>query len=137
MLKVDKKRYAWIGIDDYISSCVFQSKDDALNDWVKSVNAKPGDKVYLGHPKFYFPVVDAFAVVENIQNQACDDTYGYSDEQDYLAKVGKTRLEALEKALTKTFREWEEKNKLNQQIIVVDCDYKYELQESGGFIKCL
>lgn len=137
MLKVDKKRYAWIGIDDYISSCVFQNKDDALNDWVKTVDAKPGDKVYLGHPKFYIPVVDAFAVVENIQNQACDDTYGDSDELDYLERVSEKQLEELEKVLTKAYREWEEKNKLSEQLIVVDRDYKYELKEDGGFIKCL
>lgn len=65
--------------------------------------------VKVGNPYYYIPTVDAERVIENIVECDLDDEIAEYSE-DYLLHVKLEHIDVLQEALTKAFREWEEKN---------------------------
>lgn len=133
MLKTNENLWCYIDSNRYTSEC-FSSKEDALNDWLANREDKNVNVVYIGHPKFYVPIVDADIVIENIQWQAEYETCGYSTENlDYLWKVKDKHAEELEDALTNVFFKWSEKHGYNEEIYVVEKTERYMLMPNGEF----
>lgn len=64
--------------------------------------------VRVGNPYYYVPTVDAYRVIENIVECDLDDEIAEYSE-DYLLHVKLEHIDVLQEALTKAFREWEEK----------------------------
>lgn len=64
--------------------------------------------VRVGNPYYYVPTVDADRVIENIVECDLDDEIAEYSE-DYLLHVKLEHIDVLQEALTKAFREWEEK----------------------------
>lgn len=136
MLKTNENLWCYIDSNDCASEC-FPSKEEALDDWLANREDDDGNVVYIGHPQFYVPIVDAFAVVENIQNQACSDTYGYSEEnREYLWRVNDEELHELQDMLTNAFWEWQDVYGHNEEMYIVDEKERYMLMPNGEFCCC-
>lgn len=134
MLKQNKNLWCYIDSDDYASEC-FASKEDALKDWLANRKDKDGyNVVAIGHLSFYVPIVDAFDVIENIQNQAFAETYGYSeDTREYLWNVRDDHLAELEDMVSNAFWEWQDIYGYGKEMYVVEKPERYVLTPNGEF----
>lgn len=134
MMELDTSLWCYIK-DDYASEC-FPSKEDALNDWLKNRKDKDSNVVAIGHPSFYVPIVDAFDVIENIQNQAFAETCGYSeDDREYLWNVTAEHLEELEDMVSNAFWKWLDIYGYGKEMYVVEKPERYVLMPNGEFCR--
>ena len=83
--------------------------EDAVYDFAKTYPDIEVPKVRVGNPYYYVPTVDADRVIEDIAEYDLDDEIEEWSE-DYLLSVKQEHIDELQEALTKVFREWEEKH---------------------------
>lgn len=85
--------------------------------------------VRVGNPYYYVPTVDANRVIENIVECDLDDEIAEYSE-DYLLHVKLEHIDVLQEALTKAFREWEEKNGYkNTSFVIFETINPFESKE--------
>lgn len=85
--------------------------------------------VRVGNPYYYVPTVDATRVIENIVECDLDDEIAEYSE-DYLLHVKLEHIDVLQEALTKAFREWEEKNGYkNTSFVIFETINPFESKE--------
>ena len=101
----------------------------ALEDFAKTYPAEELPMVRVGNPYYYVPTVDAERVIENVYESDLDDEIAEYSE-DYLLHVKLEHIDVLREALTKAFREWEEKNGYkNTSFVILETINPFESKE--------
>lgn len=113
MLKADKTKWCYVydtddGVDGNLSD-VFDSFDEALNAAVIDLELGVGDTGWIGHPRYYIPIVDAEEVLCQVAHDAMMETDNWSTDYEYLQNVSGEHLAELEQQLTDVYRKWESK----------------------------
>ena len=84
---------------DSIEEALAAAKIDAEND----DEFKDAKTVYIGRAHKFVPEVDAWHIIENLQDMADDEAYDASE--DYLQDVSDEEANKLEAMLTETFNQ--------------------------------
>lgn len=86
-----------------------KSMEDAVNDFAEIYPDVEVQKVRVGNPYYYVPIVRADSVIEDVVEYDLD--YEIAEwSEDYLLDVKQEHIDELQESLTKVFREWEERN---------------------------
>nr|DAH57604.1 MAG TPA: hypothetical protein [Caudoviricetes sp.] len=106
-----------------------KSIEDAVKDFSDEYPAEEVPMIRVGNPYYYVPTVDAERVIENIVE--CDLDYEIAEySEDYLLHVKLEHIDVLQEALTKAFREWEEKNGYkNTSFVILETINPFESKE--------
>lgn len=109
-----------------------KSIEDAMKEFNEFNETYPyveSQLVRVGNPYYYVPTVDANRVIENIVECDLDDEIAEYSE-DYLLHVKLEHIDVLQEALTKAFREWEEKNGYkNTSFVIFETINPFESKE--------
>lgn len=106
-----------------------ESITDAVADFAKTYPDEEVPKVRVANPYYYIPTVNAERVIEDVVNYDLDDEIAEYSE-DYLLHVKLEHIDALQEALTKAFREWEEKNGYkNTSFVILETINPFESKE--------
>ena len=106
-----------------------KSIEDAVKDFAETYPAEDVSMIRVGNPYYYVPTVDAERVIENIVDWDLDDEIAEYSE-DYLLHVKLEHIDILQEALTKAFREWEEKNGYkNTSFVILETINPFESKE--------
>ena len=127
MLVRNKNEWCWC-LGEYVGYPQ-KSIEDAIKDFVETYGNCEQPKIRVGNPFYYNPTVDAERVIEDIVNYDLDDEIAEYSE-DYLLHVKLEHIDVLQKALTKAFREWEEKNGYkNTSFVILETINPFESKE--------
>lgn len=100
-----------------------------MKDFADTYPAEEVPMIRVGNPYYYIPTVDADRVIENIVESDLDDEIAEYSE-DYLLHVKLEHIDVLQEALTKAFREWEEKNGYkNTSFVILETINPFESKE--------
>lgn len=106
-----------------------KSIEDAVKDFVETYGNCEESKIRVGNPFYYTPIVDAERVIEEVAEYDLDDEIAEYSE-DYLLHVKLEHIDVLQEALTKVFREWEEKNGYkNTSFVILETINPFESKE--------
>lgn len=99
---------------------IFDSVEEALEEARAEATEYPAgeiDSIYIGEVCSFEPGVDAFSVIESIQNDAYDEAGELA--YDYLEDISDENLSKLQDMLTEVFKKWarETHNEPNFSII--------------------
>lgn len=101
----------------------------ALEDFTEIYPAEELPMVRVGNPYYYVPTINADRVIENVVDYDLDDEIAEYSE-DYLLHVKLEHIDVLQEALTKAFREWEEKNGYkNTSFVILETINPFESKE--------
>lgn len=129
MEQTNKFSYSFYEDIDY--SCEYDSVEEALE--AAKADAKNDDevrdvtKVYIGRVYKFVPEIDAWSIIEKLQDDADDEAYEASE--DYLRDVSDAELYQLEKMLTETFNKWARETGNEPNFFVVKDVVEYSLEE--------
>ena len=129
MEQTDKFSYSFY--EDFDYSGEYGSVDEALA--AARADAKNDDEfkdaktVYIGRVHKFVPEVDAWHIIENLQDMADDEAYEVAE--DYLRDVSDAELYKLEKMLTETFNKWARETGNEPNFFVVKDVVEYSLEE--------
>lgn len=106
-----------------------KSIEDAVKDFAETYPAEEVSTIRVGNPYYYVPTVDAERVINDIVDYDLDDEIAEYSE-DYLLHVKLEHIDVLQEALTKAFREWEEKNGYkNTSFVILETINPFESKE--------
>lgn len=106
-----------------------KSIEDAVKDFAETYPAEEVSTIRVGNPYYYVPTVDAERVINDIIDYDLDDEIAEYSE-DYLLHVKLEHIDVLQEALTKAFREWEEKNGYkNTSFVILETINPFESKE--------
>lgn len=127
MLVRNKNEWCWC-LGEYVGYPQ-KSIEDAVKDFVKTYGNCEEPKIRVGNPFYYIPTVDAERVINDIIDYDLDDEIAEYSE-DYLLHVKLEHIDVLQEALTKAFREWEEKNGYkNTSFVILETINPFESKE--------
>lgn len=99
------------------------AKIDAKND----DEFKDVKTVYIGRAYKFVPKVDAWSIIEKLQEDADDEAYEAAD--DYLRYVSDAEARKLGRMLTETFNKWAKETNNEPNFFVVKDVVEYNLEE--------
>lgn len=114
----------------YYEQC--DSVEEALE--AAKIDAKNDDKlkdvktVYIGRVHKFVPEVDAWAVMENLWDDAYEET---NDPIDYLSDVSDDEADKLGQMLTETFNKWARETGNEPNFFVVKDVKEYSLEDGN------
>lgn len=109
---------------DSVEEALEAAKLDAKND----DEFKDMDTVYVGRIYRFVPVVDAWSIIERLQDDADDEAYEASE--DYLQDVSDEEANKLEAMLTETFNKWAKETGNEPSFFTVEEIHEYSLEDS-------
>ena len=107
---------------DSIEEALAAAKTDAKND-DKSKDVKT---VYIGRVHKFVPEVDAWAVLDNLWDDAYEET---NHSIDYLSDVSDDEADKLGQMLTETFNKWAKETGNEPNFFTVKDVVEYSLEE--------
>ncbi|MGM9562156.1 MAG: hypothetical protein ACI3WT_07930 [Phascolarctobacterium sp.] len=112
---------------DSIEEALAAAKIDAKND----DEFKDAKTVYIGRVYKFVPEVDAWAVLENLWDDAYEETEETIDSIDYLSNVSDDDTNKLGKMLTETFNKWARETDNEPNFFVVKDVKEYSLEDGN------
>ena len=109
---------------DSIEEALAAAKIDAEND----DDFKDAKTVYIGRVYKFVPEVDAWAVMENLWDDAYEET---NDPIDYLSDVSDDEADKLGQMLTETFNKWARETGNEPNFFVVKDVKEYSLKDGN------
>lgn len=102
-------KYTWeySGDVEYWTKDIFDSVEDCILDAKENYDVKEGSTIAIGEVVFWEPYVDAFRVLERVEEVAwyeCGEAADCWNSYDY--KKDKEKLEELSDKLTEIVRQW-------------------------------
>lgn len=95
-----------------------KSMEDAVNDFAEIYPDVEVQKVRVGNPYYYVPIVRADSVIEDVVEYDLD--YEIAEwSEDYLLDVKQEHINELQDELTDVFRKWEKRHGYNNTSFVV------------------
>ena len=95
-----------------------KSMEDAVNDFAEIYPDVEVQKVRVGNPYYYVPIVRADSVIEDVVEYDLD--YEIAEwSEDYLLDVKQEHINELQDELTDVFRKWENRHGYNNTSFVV------------------
>lgn len=131
MKPTDKFSYSFYEDSGY--SCEYDSIEEALA--AAKLDAKNDDEfkdvktVYIGRVYKFVPEVDAWAVLENLWDDAYEETEETIGSIDYLSNVSDDDTNKLGKMLTETFNKWARETDNEPNFFVVKDAVEYSIEE--------
>lgn len=128
MARTNKFSYSFYESFDYFRE--YDSVEEALE--AAKVDAKNDDElkdvktVYIGRVHKFVPEVDAWAVMENLWDDAYEET---NDPIDYLSDVSDDDANKLGEMLTETFNKWAKETGNEPNFFVVKDVVEYILED--------
>ena len=110
---------------DNVEEALEAAKLDAKND----DEFKDMDTVYVGRIYRFVPEVDAWSIIERLQDDADDEAYEASE--DYLQDVSDEEANKLEAMLTETFNKWARETGNEPNFFVVKDVKEYSLEDGN------
>ena len=110
---------------DSVEEALEAAKLDAKND----DEFKDMDTVYVGRIYRFVPEVDAWSIIERLQDDADDEAYEASE--DYLQDVSDEEANKLEAMLTETFNKWARDTGNEPNFFVVKDIEEYSLEDGN------
>ena len=110
---------------DSVEEALEAAKFDAKND----DEFKDMDTVYVGRIYRFVPEVDAWSIIERLQDDADDEAYEASE--DYLQDVSDEEANKLEAMLTETFNKWARETGNEPNFFVVKDVKEYSLEDGN------
>lgn len=110
---------------DSIEQALAAAKLDAKND----DELKDVKTVYIGRVHKFVPEVDAWSIIERLQDDADDEAYEASE--DYLQDVSDEEANKLEAMLTETFNKWARETGNEPNFFVVKDVKEYSLEDGN------
>ena len=110
---------------DSVEEALEAAKFDAKND----DEFKDMDTVYVGRIYRFVPEVDAWSIIERLQDDADDEAYEASE--DYLQDVSDEEANKLEAMLTETFNKWARDTGNEPNFFVVKDVKEYSLEDGN------
>ena len=110
---------------DSVEEALEAAKLDAKND----DEFKDMDTVYVGRIYRFVPEVDAWSIIERLQDDADDEAYEASE--DYLQDVSDEEANKLEAMLTETFNKWARETDNEPNFFVVKDVKEYSLEDGN------
>ena len=110
---------------DSVEEALEEAKLDAKND----DEFKDMDTVYVGRIYRFVPEVDAWSIIERLQDDADDEAYEASE--DYLQDVSDEEANKLEAMLTETFNKWARETGNEPNFFVVKDVKEYSLEDGN------
>lgn len=131
MEQTNKFSYSFYEDIDY--SCEYDSIEEALEaaklDAKNDDEFKDMDTVYVGRIYRFVPEVDAWSIIERLQDDADDEAYEASE--DYLQDVSDEEANKLEAMLTETFNKWARETGNEPNFFVVKDVKEYSLEDGN------
>ena len=131
MKQTNKFSYSFYEDIDY--SCEYDSIEEALEaaklDAKNDDEFKDMDTVYVGRIYRFVPEVDAWSIIERLQDDADDEAYEASE--DYLQDVSDEEANKLEAMLTETFNKWARETGNEPNFFVVKDVKEYSLEDGN------
>lgn len=131
MKQTNKFSYSFYEDIDY--SCEYDSVEEALEaaklDAKNDDEFKNMDTVYVGRIYRFVPEVDAWSIIERLQDDADDEAYEASE--DYLQDVSDEEANKLEAMLTETFNKWARDTGNEPNFFVVKDIKEYSLEDGN------
>ena len=131
MKQTNKFSYSFYEDIDY--SCEYDSVEEALEaaklDAKNDDEFKDMDTVYVGRIYRFVPEVDAWSIIERLQDDADDEAYEASE--DYLQDVSDEEANKLEAMLTETFKKWARETGNEPNFFVVKDVKEYSLEDGN------
>lgn len=130
MEQTNKFSYSFYESFDYLRE--YDSVEEALE--AAKIDAKNDDKlkdvktVYIGRVHKFVPEVDAWAVMENLWDDAYEET---NDPIDYLSDVSDDEADKLGQMLTETFNKWARETGNEPNFFVVKDVKEYSLEDGN------
>ena len=125
----DKFSYSFY--EDFDYSGEYDSVDEALA--AARADAKNDDEfkdaktVYIGRVHKFVPEIDAWHIIENLQDMADDEAYEVAE--DYLRDVSDDEANKLEQMLTDAFNKWAKETGNEPNFFIVGSPVEYSLEE--------
>ena len=110
---------------DSVEEALEAAKLDAKND----DEFKDMDTVYVGRIYRFVPEVDAWSIIERLQDDADDEAYEASE--DYLQDESDEEANKLEAMLTETFNKWARETGNEPNFFVVKDVKEYSLEDGN------
>ena len=131
MKQANKFSYSFYESFNY--SCEYDSIEEALEaaklDAKNDDEFKDMDTVYVGRIYRFVPEVDAWSIIERLQDDADDEAYEASE--DYLQDVSDEEANKLEAMLTETFNKWARETGNEPNFFVVKDVKEYSLEDGN------
>ena len=108
---------------DSIEEALAAAKLDAKND----DDFKDAKTVYIGRVHKFVPEVDAWHIIENLQDMADDEAYEVAE--DYLRDVSDDEANKLGQMLTEAFNKWAKETGNEPNFFIVGSPVEYSLEE--------
>ena len=97
--------------EEYWTKDVFDSVEDCIEDAKENYDIKPGETIVIGEPFYWEPYVDAFNILERLEEDAWDECGEVSEGWDtYNYEKDKEKVEQLSEKLTEIVRQWLKNN---------------------------
>ena len=131
MERTNKFSYSFYEDIDY--SCEYDSVEEALA--AAKADAKNDDEfkdaktVYIGRVHKFVPEVDAWHIIENLQDMADDEAYEVAE--DYLRDVSDDEANKLEQMLTEAFNKWAKETGNEPNFFTVENIKEYSLEDGN------
>lgn len=110
---------------DSVEEALEAAKFDAKND----DEFKDMDTVYVGRIYRFVPEVDAWSIIERLQDDADDEAYEASE--DYLQDVSDEEANKLEAMLTETFNKWARETGNEPNFFIVKDVKEFSLEDGN------
>lgn len=104
---MDKKKWLYqIGEDEYWLNERYDTKEEAINACKQEYNSDEdkGRDCFVGRVELYRPFIDAGNIIEEIQEDACDNCGDVSDK--FLNDVTEEQMEELHDKLNNVLSDW-------------------------------
>ena len=110
---------------DSVEEALEAAKLDAKND----EEFRDATTVYIGRVYKFVPEIDAWNIIERLQDDADDEAYEASE--DYLQDVSDEEANKLEAMLTETFNKWARETGNEPNFFVVKDVKEYSLEDGN------
>lgn len=127
-------KFSYSFYEDFDYSCEYDSVEEALA--AAKLDAKNADEfkdakvVYIGRVYKFVPEIDAWSIIEKLQDDADDEAYEAAE--DYLRDVSDAEAYKLEQMLTEVFNKWALETGNAPTFFVVKDVVEYNLEEDSN-----
>ncbi len=127
-------KFSYSFYEDFDYSCEYDSVEEALA--AAKLDAKNADEfkdakvVYIGRVYKFVPEIDAWSIIERLQDDADDEAYEVAE--DYLRDVSDAEAYKLEQMLTEVFNKWALETGNAPTFFVVKDVVEYNLEEDSN-----
>lgn len=93
--------------EEYWTKDVFDTIEDCIKNAKENYDIKPGETIAIGEPFYWEPHVDAFNILEQLEEEAWDECGEVSEGWDTCNyERDKEKVEELSEELTEIVRKW-------------------------------